>query len=166
MIERGFDADVVAFAPDKVVECRAAVAAAGLQAEVRQVDRRDIALPSGRYALIVTESALEGLWPVEGDVLLSRLRRSVRPGGVAALAARTVNDPGFARWRAEGTSVARNTFLSPDGRVHRYLMPGELSMAFGDWLVLAALERAFPNGDDAVFGMLVVRRPTSGTLLA
>jgi SAM-dependent methyltransferase len=160
----GFDIEVVAFAPDAVLEWPAV---GGTAVAERILDPATMVLPDSRYALVVLDGVLSSLPPRDGERLVSAVRRAVRPGGVVYASAYTVADPEFAAACAAEEAVARNAVLREDGW-HRFLLRGELAMAFGGWMVLHAADELAGNapGTTRATTVLVARRPVGGSLLA
>jgi hypothetical protein len=172
LIAHGFAPVIVGFPASTVVQCRQALKDAGVGLDVHELDRSALELPKallpGTLAMSVLDGVLNQLWPEESDKLVASVRALTQPGGVVCTAARTTDDPMFVHRREGVASVARNTFHLGEGRVERYVLPGELSASFGDWMTLHAVEK--PGQPTAqgheVWAVVVARRPTGGTLLA
>ncbi len=156
---------IVVFSPEELVKCHAGTAAAGCAVEV--VDAAAARFAPRSYAVAVV-AALARFTPPVGDRLLDQAAQAVWPGGLLFVAAPTIDDAEAERLRALGPPVERHTYRGPDGRLVRFVVPGELSLALGGWSVILAVHRRAPAAGDTprCWAIVAARRSPAGTLLA
>ena len=163
--EAGFDLDLAALPevvrpPSADPEARHAIG--------RTVDVTAASSLDARYALVVLDRVLPLLEPKDGDRLLTMARGATRPGGIVYVSGLTIADPAYEALGATAAETARHAVRLDDGRWVRFLVPGELAMAFEGWIVLLSQDRVEEDerGRTRRTTVLAARRPSGSSLLA
>jgi hypothetical protein len=154
----GFAMEVVTLTPGPMVEWLP-----GPPSRDRPTDSIGVPeLTHGRYALVILDGVLSFLAPRSGDRLVAWAKCAVRAGGLVYVAAYAGSDP--ARALAEtGAEEGAAAGLRP----RRYLVAGELDMAFEGWMLLHVTygPQLDVRGRPRSAAVLVARRPTGSALL-
>lgn len=162
-------ASFAVFSPLELVKCREALAMAGLVSAVEVLDPASLVLQPSSWALVVV-AALHLLSPRIGDRLLEQAKVATQPGGLVVAGAPTTDDGAYAKLQTMARPIDRHTYLWPTNDPARFLVPGELAMAFEGWLVLHSVHHCRPaaDGRDAqhAWVAMAARRPLRGMLLA
>jgi len=142
LAENGFKVEGIDLSQEAVRRCNDLARKEGLAVQAQVADIKEFLIPGGTYTCIICSFILPFLRRSEAKELIERIKTGLAPGGVAYIAAFTVEDPGYRRCKERSLpEVEQNTFFSPKFNSHLfYLAKGELKELFRDHEILSYVE--------------------------
>lgn len=142
LAKNGFEVLGVDLSKVAVEKCNALAAKHGLPVRAEAADLMSFHIAEGAYSCIVCSYVLPFFKKSEAKAVIERIKAGLAKGGVAFVAAFTIEDPGYQRCKERGLpEVEENTFFSTRRQTHlTFFTKGELRQLFGDCEILCYME--------------------------
>jgi len=142
LARNGFEVEGIDLSQEAVRRCNEVAQEERLPVQARVADVRGFSIREETYTCIVCAYVLTFLKRSEAEALIERIKAGLVPGGVAYVAAFTIEDPMFQRCKERGLpEVEPNTFFSAKRQMHLfYLAKGELKGFFDNFEILSHVE--------------------------